>query len=64
MLIPENFSRHNLIKTYTKTHQTVLYFQNFQGRIFLYENSHFIFKILSKYTHNTSISSGEIPNSN
>ena len=31
MLIWGDFSRHNLIKIYTKSHQTAPYFQNFLG---------------------------------
>ena len=31
MLIFDNFSRHNLMKRYTKTHQIARYFQNFLG---------------------------------
>ena len=61
-----NFSRHNQIKIYTKTHQTAPHFKNFLWEhmpqsplayacnyniiISIMYNSHFVFKILSKYT--------------
>ena len=65
MLIFREFFNTHLIKIYFKTHQTAPHFQNFlRGAsicprtpqhmratiiVFLHENSHFLFKIISKY---------------
>ena len=59
-----NIIRQNLIKTYTKTHQIALFFLTFSWcmptyphskraaiiSLFLYENDHFLYQLLSNYT--------------
>ena len=89
MLILRELLRDNLIKIYTRTHQTAPNFQNFLRElayapehpsicvqlnynkyVFLLENNHFLFKVISKYTVKCisretllNISSKELPHS-